>query len=203
MLLPTTLSDHQRHRFVYMISYPIVVSNNTPRRGVIRGSVGNYFIQGNWALRYTPVDLLWTQPACRASSLSLSLSLSQGCKLQEIIWQFPNGLICWAWLSKNGMTSSDFSSVSRERLEQLRKGLFENGKFRSCRLSIFVKSSVDFCVFPVIPSRYPPGIIGGCSLHSVKHTGEGIDEIGQLSLSCCLAQDLIFVMPSPLCFTLP
>jgi len=99
------------------------------------------------------------------------------------------------------MTSSDFSSVSRERLAQLRKGLFENGKFRSCRLSIFVKPSVDFFV---IPSRYPPGIIGGCSLHSVKHTGEGIDEIGQLSLHCCLTQDLILVMPlQPLCFPLP
>jgi hypothetical protein len=53
------LSDHPRHRFVYIISYPIVVSNNTPRRGVIGGSsIGNYFIEGNWALRYTPVDLL-------------------------------------------------------------------------------------------------------------------------------------------------
>ncbi len=84
------------------------------------------------------------------------------------------------------MSSSDFSSVSRERLAQLRKGLFENGKFRSCRLSIVVKPSVNFCVFPMIPSRYPPGIIGGCSLHTLKHTGEGIDEIGQLSLSLLL-----------------
>ncbi len=66
------------------------------------------------------------------------------------------------------MTSSDFSSVSRERLAQLKKGVFENGKFRSCRLSIFVKPSVNFCVFPMIPSRYPPSIIGGRSLHSVK-----------------------------------
>jgi len=34
------LSDHQEHGFVYMISYPNVVSNNTPRRGVIGGSIG-------------------------------------------------------------------------------------------------------------------------------------------------------------------
>jgi hypothetical protein len=41
----------------------------------------------------------------------------------------------------------------------------------------------------------------GCSLHLVKHAGEGITEIGA-ALSYHLAWALVLIMPSPLCSTL-